>query len=213
MAVTSIIAGAGLALSAFGTMSSVFSQRSAAANARAQGEASAANARAVAEQQAGVYLYNAKVAEANGKAAQDAATLQALRQREKSKGLLATQRAAYANAGVDIGEGSPLLVAEDTAARGEFDALIMEHEGNMGLWRSENEAKRLRYAADTSRAGGDAAAYGFSSAGDTRGDSYSRAAGTTLLTGLGQVAEQAWKRWGKGPSYPGGGGRVIVPDE
>lgn len=213
MAVTTAIAAAGLALSAIGTGASMFSQSRAATNARATADAQAANARASAEQRAGMYLYNAKVAEANGQAAMDAARLNALKQRDKTRSLLATQRASYGNAGVDVGEGSPLLVAEDTAARGEFDALIMEHEGKMGLWRSGQEADRMRYAAATSRSGGDAAAEGFLQAGDTSANSYMVGAGSTFLTGLGKVADRAWERWGKYPPPGGaGGGRIIVPD-
>lgn len=210
MAISTAIAAAGLAMSAFGTVSSVFSQQGAARNARAVADAQAANARAVADQQSGMYLYNAKVAEANGRAAKDASDLQVIRQREKVKGLLATQRASFANAGVDIGEGSPLLVAEDTAARGEFDALVLEHEGKMGLWRSGNEVKRLQYGAATARAGGDSAAAGYTVAGETRADMYSDAAGQTFLTGLGKTAIQAGSMWGKNALYPSG--KITVPN-
>ena len=207
--VSAVVGVAGLAMSAYGSISSASAQRAAGENAEAVARAQAANARAVADQQAGMYLYNAKVAEANGRAAKESSDLQAIRQREKVRSLLATQRASYGHAGVDIGEGSPLLVAEDTAARGEFDALVIEHEGNMGLWRAGNEATRNRYSADVTRAGGNAAADGFVAAGATRKDMYGRAAGQTMLTGLGSTVLQAGSMWGKSALYPSG--KITVP--
>lgn len=170
----------GMAMSAVGTMSAAGAQRQ-------QGEA----AKMQAQQQAGMYAYNAQIAEANGIEAKAAADRNAEIQRQKVGNLLSTQRAMYAKAGVDTSEGSPLLVEEDTAARGEFDAKVMEHEGDMGLWRARNQVAQDQY-------GGSAALWG----GDMQANALDSAAGTTLLTGMGKTAMQAGSMWGKNSIYP-----------
>ena len=68
-----------------------------------------------AKAQAAWHMYNARVAKRE-KDAQDAANRFASRQQKKrSQALLASQRAMIGASGVEM-EGSPLLVAEDTAA-------------------------------------------------------------------------------------------------
>lgn len=52
--------------------------------------------------------------------------------REKVKRLLASQRALYAKAGVDITSGSPLLVMVETEEEGEEEALAIRRGGREG---------------------------------------------------------------------------------
>ncbi|MCK5504209.1 MAG: hypothetical protein KAJ10_03560 [Thermodesulfovibrionia bacterium] len=52
--------------------------------------------------------------------------------RTRLKKLLASQRALYAKAGVDLSTGSPLTVLADTAARGEQEALNIRRGATEG---------------------------------------------------------------------------------
>ena len=69
--------------------------------------------------------------------------------RDRVRQLLSRQRALYGAAGVQI-QGSPLLGLEDTAAKGELDALAIRHRG-------ETEYRRFRNRAELVRKEGDAA--------------------------------------------------------
>lgn len=64
------------------------------------------------------YGYNAQLAREQGAEAERVS-------RRKLKSLLSSQRALYAKAGVDITEGSPLMVLSETAAEGEREALAL----------------------------------------------------------------------------------------
>ena len=114
------------------------------------------------QSQAAMYMYNA----AAGKAAADRALYE---QNLKSKKILASQRADYSKAGIDITQGSPLEVAADSAAQAEFDALGLKYQGDLALWRGEVGAKNALAGA---------------SSGANLLDS---AADTTLLTGFGNA--------------------------
>lgn len=69
-----------------------------------------------AKQQAAWNAYNAQVAQRQAEAERQAALFEAKQQRRKGEMLLARQRALIGVSGVTM-EGSPLLVAEDTAAQ------------------------------------------------------------------------------------------------
>lgn len=66
--------------------------------------------------------YNAKVAENQALAARQQAEFAANQQRERSRRLIANERALYGTAGVDVSAGSPLLVVADSAKQAELDA-------------------------------------------------------------------------------------------
>ncbi len=68
-----------------------------------------------AKAQAAWNLYNAKVAKRAAEAERVASTFEVAQQKRRAKTLLARQRALIGATGVTM-EGSPLLVAEDTAA-------------------------------------------------------------------------------------------------
>jgi len=82
--------------------------------------------------------------------------------REKTRKLLGTQRALFAKAGVDISEGSPLLIMAETAREGEEEALAIRRGG-------KEEARLERFYGRQAK-----------KAGRMRGIS-------TFLTGLGQT--------------------------
>lgn len=66
--------------------------------------------------------YNAAIEKRN-------ATQEELIVRDRGKNLLGSQRALYAKAGVDLAQGSPLLVAMDTASDIEMEALDVRYGG------------------------------------------------------------------------------------
>ena len=73
-------------------------------------------AEAQAKQEAAWHAYNAKVAEREADAERRASDFEATQHDRRSKQLLARQRALIGKSGVTM-EGSPLLLAEDTAAQ------------------------------------------------------------------------------------------------
>lgn len=119
--------------------------------------------------------YNQQVAENQAEVARQAAAQREEQHRDQIRRLSARQAAAYGAAGVEIGEGSPLLVMSDTAKQGALDAL------------------RIRY-------GGEAQATGYESQGQLAGYTSQRAAqasyvgaGATLLSGAAQTTGMAYK--------------------
>ena len=116
-----------------------------------------AQAQAGADEQAG-YDLQANAIERKG--AQDEKN-----SRSRLRRLLASQRALYAKAGVDISSGSPLTVMADTAAEGEKEAL------NIRFGAKEEAGFRRFYGKQANAAG-------------------RRAAGASLLTGLGSTGMQ-----------------------
>lgn len=69
--------------------------------------------------------YNAKMAKRDANIAKQNAEYAATQKRRQTERLLSRQRALYGKAGVTM-EGSPLIVAQETAAEGEMDALMIE---------------------------------------------------------------------------------------
>ena len=123
----------------------------------------------VAAQQAAEF--NAAIARQNAEIERQRATLQEETERRRSRALLGAQRATFAKAGVTL-EGTPLLVQQETAAEAELDARIIRHGGQLNVARELARARAERF-------GGRAAL----SAGLFR-------AGTTLLTGAGDIAKR-----------------------
>lgn len=105
--------------------------------------------------QASAGKYNAKLA--TQQAAQNEETV-----RNRLRKLLASQRALYAKAGVDLSSGSPVSVLAETAAEGERDALIVRYGG-------QAEAAQQKMYASSAKTAGIMGGIG------------------TLLTGLGQA--------------------------
>lgn len=120
--------------------------------------------------------YNAKMAERDARTAEENAKYAAAQKRRETERMLGKQRALYGKAGVTM-EGSPLIVAQNTAAEGEMDALMIERGYAIEAIRYRSEKSLFR----------------------ARGSAAKRAgywgAGTTLLTAAGKAAG----------SYGGGG--------
>jgi len=135
-------------------------------------------AQAQAKAQAAWNMYNAKVAQRQAEAEQRAAAFESEQQRKKAKTLQAKQRALIGASGVEM-EGSPLLVAEDTAAELAKEAINIRLTG-----QRRAQAYRSQSILDISKASAASAA--------ARG--YGRAAligaGSSLLQGTAQAGYQ-----------------------
>ena len=125
--------------------------------------------------------YNAQVANANASAAEAAARDAAERgdneaamQRLQVSRLIGRQRAAFSASGVDASSGSALDVLGDTAAMGELDVQTVRSNAAREVWGLRTQAAVDRFSGRVSRRMG---AIG---------------AGSTLLTGAGQMAGQAY---------------------
>jgi len=113
--------------------------------------------------------YQADVAAENALAEKDKAKYDAKMHRENVQRVLASQRALYGKSGL-TGEGSPLLVMEESAKQGEMDALAIRYGGDI-------RASQQRSASNLYRMQGKNAAR----AGNI-------GAGSTLLGGASNVA-------------------------
>jgi hypothetical protein len=91
----------------------------------------------------------ADVLEGQAVATLDAAKAEADRFRRATTRARGQARAALAGAGVDVTQGTPLVIDEDIARRGEQEAL-------MTLLTGERGARALRFKAQTERAVGNA---------------------------------------------------------
>jgi hypothetical protein len=103
-------------------------------------------------QQQQIADYNAKVAKAEGEAAQQSAGYEADQYADRAKRLISTQRANAAASGLGL-EGSPLDVMDETAAQAAYDELLIRHSGSVAAAKSNSEAAldRLQGGAAASR--------------------------------------------------------------
>jgi len=100
---------------------------------------------AQAKSQAALQEYNAKLAEREAVETQEAAAYEESKHRKGGERLKASQRVAYAKAGVTP-EGSPLEKMEQTASELEMDALMIRRGGELGYQRYTAEAGLQRMA-------------------------------------------------------------------
>ena len=87
--------------------------------------------------------YNAEVAQAQGKAAMDAAAAEAEDQRRRARYILGTQLARTASTGLAL-EGSPLLVMVDSAAEAELEAQRTLYKGHLAAIGAQSRADLSR---------------------------------------------------------------------
>lgn len=162
---TTIIMGASLALSAIGVGVQAYS---------ANKEAKAANA--AAEYNASIQERNATIAGIRANDAIARGDIEEKKYRLQVSKLVGEQRSEYGASGVVVDTGSPLDVNLDTVEQGELDALTIRHNASIEAWGLRNQAEEAIGNASLYRA--------------TR-RSPAVAAGTTLLSGAGQIAGQA----------------------
>lgn len=121
-----------------------------------EGKVAAQQARA----QAAWHDYNAKIALREAEAERRASAFEAKQQKRKGKQLLARQRALRGAAGITM-EGSPLLVAEDTAAQLALENAMIRMTGTrrVSRWKSQSildvsMARTARTRAESARQAG-----------------------------------------------------------
>jgi hypothetical protein len=177
----------GMALPVIGIIGTAVSVVSSLFQGQAQSQAAKAQA-AGYRAQSQASEYNAQVARQNAQQIIEAGAVEEQKQRDKAKRLLGTQQALYGKSGV-TNEGTPLEVMADTAAQQELDALTLRHNYWVQSQRQTSEAGQYDFMANRSMMMSDfsnkQAGYA-STAGIMK-------AGTSLLTGLGQVGTGGFK--------------------
>lgn len=108
---------------------------------------------------------NARMAELQAEDALRRGDIEAMRQRQATRGLIGSQRAALAAQGIDLTSGSAMELQEDAAALGAQDAETIRANAWREAWGFRAEATNLRTQGHLERA-----------AAATK-------AGSTLLTG------------------------------
>lgn len=119
---------------------------------------------------------NAKLAERKAEAEQQAALEAAKVKEREGKEILAQQRAAFAISGVQIGRGTPLSVAVETAKNIKAEELTILREGVISAAQRRGEADIFRLTGKAAKKRGRAA-----------GRAAILAAGGSILTGIGSV--------------------------
>ncbi len=108
------------------------------------------------------------IAAANAEAIEKKTTYEEEMQRDKLKKIMGRQRALYAKAGVNINEGSPLLMLMETAEEGERDVQAIRYTGEVNRATALNQGRMAAFQGEQSYNAG------------------MISAGSTFLTGLGQ---------------------------
>lgn len=138
-----------------------------------------------AKAQAAWHAYNAKVAKRQAEAEQHAVAFESRQERRKAKQLLSKQRALIGAAGVEM-VGSPLLVAEDTAAQLALETVNIRMRG-----ARRTQAYKSQSILDISKAGAaKSAAAGYGKAAVV-------GAGASILSGAAETGYMYGKMKGK----------------
>jgi hypothetical protein len=168
--------GAFIGLTAAGTAISAIGQVKAGHAQQAAGQAQ----QAAANSQADLADYNATVADAQAKDALDRGTIEENRFRTAVKGLVGSQRTAFAASGVDVSTGSAVDVQADATKLGELDALTIRTNARLQAWGFKVNAYDLRQGAAIARKTG---VYQAQAGEAAQSASYFGAAGTILGAG------------------------------
>lgn len=124
---------------------------------------------AAAEDQAKLHEFNAAVSEMQAEDAITRGQEEANRFRAGVRGLIGSQRAAFAASNVDVGFGSALDVQADAALLGELDEITLRNNSAREAWGFKIEAEDQRRRAHITRKTGKyAAEAGRVSAGNIR---------------------------------------------
>ena len=129
--------------------------------------------------------YNEKVAQNEALARRQAAEESMRRKRETNRRIIANQQAKMAKAGIISSEGTPLAVLGETAGALELEALDIMYETEVAAQRSISAGQAARFQ------------------GDQASKSALIGAGSSLLTGAGNMASTYVNLKDKG--YFGGG--------
>ena len=157
-------------------VSSIAAASVAGYSAYAQGR----DAKTQARSEAAWHNYNSKLAERRAEAERKQAILEAKQHRRKSKQLLARQKSLIGASGVEM-EGSPLLVAEDTAGQLAIEEAQIRQMGirRVGAFKSQSVLDTLSAASAKSR-------------GDSAYKAGLLGAGSSILSG---ASDAAYKKY------------------
>lgn len=133
--------------------------------------ASAGSAIYSGEQQRKQQSYNADAMEEQARAERMKADYEAGILKRNADKMRARMRLNYLSSGVDISEGTAMMVMAEDAKQAEMDFQAIRYGGNAAAIRAKQEARMARYQ------GASAARAGYINAG------------TSLLTGAGQAAK------------------------
>jgi len=173
-----------ISMAAAGTVLSAYGQYQQGKMAEQEAQAAAKQACA----QAAWHDYNAKIAQREAEAERQATTFEVQQHERQAKQLLARQRTLIGKAGVKM-EGSPLLVAEDTAAQ-----LVLESANIRMTGARRAEAYRSQSILDISKAKtarSRGAGYSIAAKDYRRAGLYG--AGTSILGGAADVGYMGYK--------------------
>lgn len=112
---------------------------------------SAAGAIQQGKQAEAIGEFNARAAERDAALARQAAGFEEARARERSRSLLASQRAALGASGRTVSEGSSLLLQAQTVEDAELDALAIRYSGSVQEARERGRASAERFQGRAAR--------------------------------------------------------------
>jgi hypothetical protein len=137
-------------------------------------QASAFEAQGIYEDR--MYEHNAHIADLQFEDALQRGRMAANRARSQGRTLIGAQRAAAAEAGIDVADGTAVELIEESELFSELDAVRLSNDATREAWGFQVQARDYRRQGVLSRTAGQNAARG------ARAASYS-----TLLTGGGQI--------------------------
>ncbi|MER1940651.1 hypothetical protein ABS755_08075 [Castellaniella sp. FW104-16D08] len=207
MSGASSMAAIGVGMSVVGTVGSMAASRQAAEAQQRQ-----------LQQQANSYAYqaqvsrnNAMVAEWQARSALQAGAKAEQTQRLKAASLTGAQRARLAANGVDLGQGNALNILMDTDYMNERDVQTIKDNAALKAWGYRVDGRNSMDNAGMLDAGA------FNAVDAAGAINPTAAAGSTMLSGLGQVAS-SWYRYSQGfkPATQtgftnAGGGSTLTP--
>lgn len=100
-----------------------------------------------------VALNNAEISRQEGSYAQAQAMRNASEKRKETGVLIGAQRARQGASGVVVDSGSASDVVLDTAERGEREAMALLQQGDLEVWRAENQARGYEQQARLAQSG------------------------------------------------------------
>lgn len=148
--ISAAVANTMLGIGAVATVASVASGIVGGISSYQQGKAQQAQA----EYQAKVAEDNARIAQQNASNVRQEGIEESRMQRMKTLQTVSSQQASMAANGLDISQGTPLDVIEDTATMGELDALTTQYNSETKAQAYEQQANNFNNQANLDRIAG-----------------------------------------------------------
>lgn len=138
--------------------------------------------------------FNAAIAENDALQVEQKAQWDEGIQREESRLQMGTMRARYAKSGVNLDEGSPLLIMADAAAKAEKDALATRWAADVEKVSKRNQARLFRMY------------------GENAANAANTGAMSTVLSGIGQFGKSYYSGKTAGTSAKSGYSNSLAYD-